>query len=181
MSVDEVITTNILLKGNDMNIKTEFEQFLAVKAEEFVSQKANMTIAEFRELNAVLDTCGIDFSTLTSLVALPKTKRVKSAKSNITTQNINDYIFSTLTHGNMVTMKELYQSCGTHFADIISEVDTTIGSTGMPRIKTRIYTQVHALIKQGKLASFRSNDGKVYFHRVRPIKLSKEPQLSVTL
>ena len=56
MFVDEVITTNTLLKGNDMNIKTEFEQFLASKAEEFVSNKANMTIAEFRELNSVLDT-----------------------------------------------------------------------------------------------------------------------------
>jgi hypothetical protein len=164
-----------------MNIKTEFEKFLAVKAEEFVSKKTNMTIAEFRELNAVLDTCGIDFSTLSSLVELPATKRIKYAKSNISTQNLTDYIFSTLTSGNMVTMKELYQSSEIHFHDIISDADTTIGSTGMPRIKTRIYTQVHALIKQGRLASFRSNDGKVYFHRVRNQKLSSESQLTVTL
>jgi len=164
-----------------MNIKTEFEQFLAGKAEEFVSKKAKMTIAEFRELNAVLDSCGIDFNNLPALVEIPKTKNIKSLKSNITTQNLTDYIFSSLTNGQMVTMKELYQSSETHFADIISDADYIRTSTGMSKIKARIYSQVHALINKGKLASFRSTDGKVYFHRARTSRQSTEQQLKATL
>lgn len=164
-----------------MNIVTEFEQFLASKAEEFVSKKANMTIVEFRELNAVLDSCGIDFNNLPVLVELPKTNRIVSTKSKITTQNITNYIFSSLTGGNTVTMKELYKSSEAHFGGIISEVDYIKTTTGMPRLRTRIYTQVHCLIRQGRLAPFVSKDNKTYFHRARNNNQGKEQQLKATL
>jgi hypothetical protein len=164
-----------------MNIKTEFEQFLAGKAEEFVSKKANMTIAEFRELNAVLDSCGIDFSNLPALVEIPVTKRIVSGKSKITMSDINDFILSSVTGGNMVTRKELYGAIDIHFADSLTPIDQTLNNTGMSRIKTRVYTQTRELLANGKIAEFRSNDGKTYYHRVRSQKLPKEQQLSVTL
>ena len=183
MSVDEVITTNIPTKGNDMNIKTEFEQFLAVKAEEFVSKKANMTIAEFRELNSVLDSCGIDFSNLPTTivpVVLPTFKKLVRSKSIITTKQINDFILSSLSNGNMATRKELYDAVDIHFADSLTYHDTSKNMTGMSKIKTRIYTQTRELLASGKIAEFKSNNGKVYFHRARPI-IKPETQLKVII
>jgi hypothetical protein len=165
-----------------MNIKTEFEQFLAGKAEEFVSKKANMTIAEFRELNAVLDSCGIDFSNLPSLVELPATQPVLyHHKSKITAKAITDFILSSVTGGNMVTRKELYNSIDIHFGDSLTPIDYARSTTGMTSIKTRLYTKTRDLLAEGKLAEFKSKDGKIYFHRLRSQKATTEQQLTVTL
>jgi hypothetical protein len=181
MFVDEVITTNTLLKGNDMNIKTEFEQFLASKAEEFVSNKANMTIAEFRELNSVLDTCGIDFSNLPPHIALTPTKRIVSGKSKITTEQIRQFVLSSLTGGNMVTRKELYASIDIHFADSLTAIDYYAKRPSyMTNIKSRVYQATTNLKREGKVDDFISKDGKTYFKRIRSNKPVTESQMTVT-
>jgi hypothetical protein len=127
MSVDEVITTNIPTKGNDMNIKTEFEQFLAGKAEEFVSKKANMTIAEFRELNAVLDSCGIDFSNLPPNVKIPATKPIVSGKRTITrtgvsTQAVREFILDYMRDGSSYTSKDIIEEFKATYANQLKNV-----------------------------------------------------------
>ena len=163
-----------------MNIKTEFEQFIAVKAEEFVSKKANMTIAEFRELNAVLDSCGIDFSNLPALVEIPATKPIVSGKSKITTKQIREFVLSNLTDGNMVTRKELYASIDSHFADLLTPIDFYRKKTSyMTNIKSRIYQATANLKREGKIDTFVSKNGSMYFHRIH--FKSKQPQLTATL
>ena len=127
MSVDEAITTNIPTKGNDMNIKTEFEQFLASKAEEFVSKKANMTIAQFRELNAVLDSCGIDFSNLPALVEIPATKPIVSGKRTIThfgvsRQAVREFILAYMCDGSSYTSKDIIEEFKATYANQLKNV-----------------------------------------------------------
>jgi hypothetical protein len=147
-----------------MNLKTEFEQFLASKAEEFVSKKANMTIAEFRELNAVLDTCGIDFSSLPPLVTLPQTKSIKRVKSNISTQDVIKFILSSLTYNKCLTMKDMYAKIEDYFGDKLTSADTVKKTTtGMSNIKSRVYTQANNLVKNREAVKFQGTDGKVYF------------------
>jgi hypothetical protein len=148
-----------------MNIKTQFEQFLASKAEEFVSKKSNMTIVEFRELNAVLDSCGIDFSKLPPLVDIVATTPIVYGKSKITAQNITDYIFSSVSNGEVVTRKQLYNSIESYFGDSLTPIDYTKSTTGMTSIKTRIYTKTRELLAEGKIAEFVNKNGKTYFHR----------------
>lgn len=110
-----------------MNIKTEFEQFLASKAEEFVSRKANMTIIEFRELNAVLDSCGIDFSNLPALVELPATKPIVSGKRAITytgisKQAVREFILSYMCDGSSYTSKDIIEEFKATYANQLKNV-----------------------------------------------------------
>jgi hypothetical protein len=164
MFVDEVITTNPYNKVAPMNLKFEFESFLASKAEEFVSSKTNMTIAEFRELNDVLDTCGIDFSSLPKQVSLLKTKRINRVKSNISTQDVIKFILSSLTYNKCLTMKDMYAKIEDYFGDKLTSADTVKKTTtGMSNIKSRVYTQANNLVKNREAVKFQGTDGKVYF------------------
>jgi CRISPR/Cas system-associated endoribonuclease Cas2 len=158
-----------------MNIKTEFEKFMASKANEFVASKSGLSLTQMRELIEIVDTLNIDLNSLPKMVSLPETKYVRH-KSDVSNDDINKFIFEKLTHGNMATRKELYHSAPSYFEGKLTEGDFVKVSTGITKINQRIYQQTRELLTTGKIAEFRSSDGKCYFHRVRNFTTAVEQQ-----
>jgi hypothetical protein len=141
-----------------MNIKTEFEQFLASKAEEFVSRKANMTIIEFRELNAVLDTCGIDFSNLPPLVDNLKTKRIRVV-TNVSPKDTEWFIYKFLGNGKSYTTSDIVDAFKTEYAkELAGHSEDTVTN--------KIQTSMVSLRKKGLVQkTTRIENSQAYLYR----------------
>lgn len=162
-----------------MNIKTQFESFMAEKANEFVSTKSGLTLNEMRDLIEVIDSFSIDLNSLPKMLDIPKTKRIRH-KSNISNSDIVDFIYSKLTNGQMATRKELYHTAQEYFGDKLTDGDFVKGLSGMTKINHRIYHQVTELLNSGRVAKFESKDGKHYFHRIRTYNTQVEEKVVVT-
>lgn len=158
-----------------MNIKTEFEKFMATKANEFVTSKSGLSLNEMRELIEIVDTFSIDLNKLPKMVSLPSTKYVRH-KSEVTNEEINNFILEKLNHGYMATRKELYNSAPSYFGDRLTEGDFYKVSTGIAKINNRIYQQTRELLASKKIDIFVSKDGKSYFQRVRNYNTDGEQQ-----
>lgn len=178
MFVEEKSKT-IPTKVNDMNIKNQFVNFMAEKADEFVATKSSLSLSEMRDLIEVIDSFSIDLNNLPKLVDLPNTKRIRH-KSNITNSDIVAFIFAKVSNGQMATRKELYHSVREYFGSKITEGDFAKSTGGVTKINTRIYKQVGVLLKSGRLAMFVSKDGKHYIHRTRPYNTQSEEKVVVT-
>jgi hypothetical protein len=141
-----------------MNIKTEFEQFLASKAEEFVSKKANMTIVEFRELNAVLDSCGIDFNNLPAIIELPKTKRIRVVTA-VSPRDTEWFIYNFLGNGKSYTTSDIIDAFKTEYAkELAGHSEDTVSN--------KIQTSMTSLRKKGLVQkTTRIENTQAYLYR----------------
>ena len=162
-----------------MNIKTQFKNFMAQKADEFVATKSSLSLSEMRDLIDVIDSFSIDLNKLPAMVEVPKTTRIRH-KSNITPSDIVNFIFAKVSNGQMVTRKELYHSVPEYFGSKVTSEDFAKNTGGVTKINNRIYKQVGDLLNSGRLAMFVSKDGKQYIHRVRPYNTQSEEKVVVT-
>lgn len=156
-----------------MNLKNEFEQFLAVKANEFVASKTSMSIVELRELNAVLDSFEIDFTKLPKYITMPPVKNVRFY-SAVTNDDIEAFVLKSMSDNTSILMSDLYESYRSYFGDKLTDGDFFKATpTSQSRIKARIWKTVDTLKKDGKISETRNTAGKKLYMR-KPQSESKK-------
>lgn len=146
-----------------MEIKTEFESFMAIKASEFFKSKTSLDIRQMRSLIEIIDDWNLDIENVPVMVTVPKTTPI-SAKSLITGKDIENYIIHMVSKG-MVTRAKLYADAKEYFGNKLTSADYKRSARNNSKsLNTRIYMKTYYMKTNGKLTEIVVKDGNTYLH-----------------